>query len=330
MLLKFFKRPLPRVLVVIMLIGVLLWLKGIVNTSTALVDYGEYPMPLFRLVSFLVGDNFLVSKLVSFLLVATIGLYLIQVNTRHMLLRQRTYLPALFYILLASAFLPLQTINPAVFAALLMVGAIDYLFLANSSNHHLDNLFKAGFLVSLATLFYLPSAIMLIVLFFSIVILNHNGIRPWLSTIFGFVTPWFFVVFYSYFFYDDIDGVLRDVLLAVNALKVSFFFSGIVYRVFYGFLAILLLVGGLYLLISLPTQKILIRKHNTILVWIMVWFGLVAVFPLFRSSEIQYLIAIPISFLFSNFFSMVKSRFWGEALFLTLLVLVVVAQVFVP
>ncbi len=330
MLLRFFKRPLPRVLVAVMLSGILLWLKGLLNARTGFVDFGSYPMPLFKLVSFVIGDNFLASKVITLLVVSLIGLYLVQVNTRHMLLRQRTYLPALFYILLASAFIPLQTLNPAVFAALLMVGAVDNLFSANIGNRPLDKMFKAGFLVSLATLFYLPSAVMMIVLFFSIVVLNQVGVRPWLSTLFGFVAPWFFVVFYNYFFFDDVDGVLQAVLSATGSLNVSFFFSGLAYMLLYGFLALLLVVGVLSLMISLPTQKIIIRKHNTILLWILVWFGLLTIFPLFRSSEVQYLIAIPISFLLSNYFSMVRSRFWGEALFLTLLILVVVVQVFAP
>lgn len=326
MVLKFFKRPLPSILFTIVLIGVLSWTRNLFGASEVVVSFNDYPMPLFILVATLLPSAGIWSKLIALLLVTVNGLLLIQLNTKFILIKNRTHLPALFYIAVCSAIVPLQGLNPALFAAFFAILAIDSIFSTLEQNP-LDGTFKAGFFIALSTLFYLPSVSLLLVLFFAITILNLNGLRPWLSSLFGFLIPVSFAFFFFYYLKDNF--ALLETIQQVYSTSSEFGFGGLSIPniIVLSFFALLLVVSSVFLLSSLPTQKISVRKYYSIFLWMIVFVGVVTALFSAAGIEMVFLFTVPFSFLLSTFFTFSRSRFWPETLFILLLLITLFIQI---
>lgn len=327
MLLKFFRKPLPSVLVFVVLVGVLAWISSLFSGGQAPITYTGYKMPLYALLVSIMPNGIIWGKLLALLMVIINGLLLIQVNTKYILIKNRTHLPALFYVLLSSGFTPLQTLNPAVFAAFFAILATNSLFATLSANA-IDGTFKAGFFIAIATLFYLPSIVLFLVLILAIVILNLNGIRPWLAAIFGYITPIFFAMFYYYFFYGDFElvGIVEDTFN--NELPFGFLDFGIPFTVWSAFALFVISITGLFLVGSLPTQKIIIRKYHTVLLLMLLLVALITILAPFASVEMVFLFSIPSSYLLSSYFTFARSRLWPEILFIILLLFTPLMQLF--
>ena len=112
---------------------------------------------------FLAGKPDHSGKLIALGLLVFIALWISRLNTKFMLLQHRTYLPAIIYIFLVSSYLPLQQLNPAVFAAVFLVLSIEIMFDTFKKEGLALEFFMAAFLVSIASLFYARSAFLMLV-----------------------------------------------------------------------------------------------------------------------------------------------------------------------
>lgn len=325
MLLKFFKRPLPSVFTAIIIIAILSWLKSFLSEENFPFYFDNNAMPLYSIVLNIVNGSVFWERALAFLVIVISALYLIQLNTKHILIKYRTYLPTLFFILLSSSFLPLQRINPAIFATFFLILALDNLFSAYESSKSLDHLYKASFLVSIASLFYFPAIFYIGLVIISLFILRSIGFRDWIVSIFGFITPWFFLFFYHYFFNNNIQAIPDIVSNAIEPIDVIRYY-GVVFTVFYSFAGFILIISSIFLLSSFPTQKISTRKYLGIFLWFIIISTLIAFFSRFSSIEIIYLAAIPATFIFSTFFTFSRNRFWPEFFFTTLVLVAVLMQ----
>ncbi|MDX9769677.1 MAG: hypothetical protein RBT19_04900 [Tenuifilaceae bacterium] len=328
MLLKFFRKPLPGVLVSIVVLGVAAWLKSLFWGGETVADFSYYRMPLYALLQSIIPVGSIWGSLLTLGLVIIIGSLLIQLNTRYILIKNRTYLPSLFYIIICSGFISLQTLNPAVFAAFFAILTVNSLF-ASLAGNSLDRLFKAGFYTALGTLFYLPTIILFLLILFSIVILNVTSVRSWLAATLGFVTPLFFGWFFYYYFNDDVALTTIVLNTIADGVAFSFFDTGLTFVVWLSLALFMLLVTGGFVILGLPTQKINVRKYHSIFLIMILLVGTATIAVPFVSAETVFLFAIPFSYFLSSYFTFARGRIFPEILFVTLLVLVILMQ-FIP
>jgi hypothetical protein len=325
MLLKFFKRPLPIVFATIIVLAILLWLKSFLTGLSVIFYFDEVQMPLYALIANIISNNGYLAKILAFTIVLLTGLYLIQLNSKHILIKQRSYLPAFLYILLASSFLPMQRLNPAIFAAIFLAIAINFLFSIYDEKEPLDKLFKASMFISLAMMFYLPSIFYIVLVFISIIIIKTFNFRDWIAVLAGFITPWFFYFFYQYLINDNLWAIPQIIEAVWNTERVKTDY-GLFFNIFYYFNGLLFLISAAFLLRSINTQKINIRKYHTILLWFLVITFFVNVFVPFCSIELSYIAAIPVSFIVSNFLTSSRKKFWPEFLLIALFAIAIIMQ----
>ncbi len=319
MLLKFFKGSAPSVIAVIIVLSVLLWLKSFINPAYTPFYFDDYSMPLYALLKAVTRGNLMLEIAFSFTFTLISALYLIQINTKHILIKYRTYLPAFLYFFLASSFTPLQRLNPAVISSLFIIIAIEYILSTYEKRNSLDSFFRANFFIGIGSLIYLPMALFVIPVFISLIILNSAGIRQWLSAFFGFIAPWFFVFVYYFVWHNSSEMLFTIISESLTPIKTSTFY-GISFSVFYSFIGLLLILSVFFLLGNLPTQKINIRKYYSVLIWFVLFSAIIAFFSPFSSIEIVYIAALPSSFIIANFFTFAKSKFWTELFFWILLI----------
>lgn len=324
MLLKFLKRPLPLVLIAITAISVAIWSQTFFNPNTQLIQFNVSSTPLHKLINSFAGVNSYIQAFLAFTIIYITAMVLIQLSSKHILIKSRSYLPALFFVVFSSAYRPLQQFDPAIVSALLLVFALDRIFASYDKFEPVNNLYQAAFLVALASLFYSPSAFYVLLIFISAAIFRPFNLRHLLSIVLGFLTPWFFLVFYEY--YTSTSFSFLYYLKTLIALEGSIHTIGITFYVFFGLMSLIVLIGIAHLIGSLSTQKISIRKFHSIFLWfILISISLIAILP-WGSTEIIYLAAIPVSFLLSNLFINLRNRFWGELLVTLMLLTTVVIQ----
>ena len=304
MLLKFFKQTLPQVIITIITLAILLWLRSFLSNQISPFYFESISVPLFTIVSNWLSTNILWGRIVTFIMLLFTGFYLLHINSKHIVVKQRTYLISFFYIILISSLPQIQQLNPSVFAAFFVVFAIDHLLSIYHKDQVLDDLFKAGFFIAIASLFYAPSIFYFAAIIFSIISIRSFNIREWFAAIFGLITPLFFYLLYSAFILFKLNLVTE-----VNNIQSTMLYS------YYAFCSLLFITTGFFLVKTLPNQKINVRKFHGVFFWFNLTSILIIVLVPCVSIEFAYIAIIPIVFQYTHYFTISTKRFWPNFLF---------------
>ncbi len=172
-----------------------------------ILDPGTLPsMPVFGyLTSKIVPDNS--NPLASIFLVVFItfinSLLINRLSIKNHLFREHTLLPGMFYALFSSiliAFIPTTDVH---FAAFFILLAIQSIFSSYNNVKSADDVFLAGFYLSLATLFYFPAIILIVFGYFGFSIMRSFTAKEVLQYFLGWATPFYLVMIYQYFSGDN-------------------------------------------------------------------------------------------------------------------------------
>ncbi len=142
----------------------------------------------------------------SLSLVFTLGIILYSsfLNSKHKLIRNRTYLIYIFTILLFSCHPMFVYMNPQYVALLLFLGCLDSLLSSYQQAKAASNAYTVGFLLGLSTLFSFH-AIMYIPLFWiGFRYMRCLQIKTFLASLFGLMTV-YWIVFFYFLWQNELD-----------------------------------------------------------------------------------------------------------------------------
>ncbi|GAA4019732.1 hypothetical protein GCM10022408_37300 [Hymenobacter fastidiosus] len=224
-MLRFFKSPLPSrlVLLVLLILTVrlpLLWL-GVPLTAAELraLLVGERlheGAQLYRtlydstapLAALLFGAlDSLLSRPLWLYRVLALALLLFQALRLNLVLNradvhpERGFVAALTYLVLASFTADLDTLSPLLLGHTFIIAGLSALLPTSREGYDNRRLFRAGFLIGVAALCYLPLALFLLVGLFAVIIFAANSFRSFLLLVCGFLFP--YAVAATYFLYTD-------------------------------------------------------------------------------------------------------------------------------
>lgn len=327
MLLKSAQKNRFRSLAFILLLLFATWLATLLGKSpTYSFLFDSFSMPFYRALASYLNRYPLWQNIVSIALFLISGIYLLVLNNKYIILKSRSYLPILFFTLSSAAFLPIQRLNPALVSLFLVLLCINHLFAIYQNHNPLDNLFRAGLAVGVATLFYGPAVVIAIWALLTLLVLRPFNLREWFVLIFAFTVPW--LIYMSVLFI-----VNDDILKPYHAFLTSIFtewepaIDDKIFRIFGGFLAIPFGVSIFSVFPKLTFQKKIIRRYYTVLLHLFI-IGLLAFFFIPGVSyEIFYITAVPSAFIVSSYFSDAKPNFWNELLLWLPIVGAIVVQV---
>lgn len=299
----------PIVFVITLLMGIGLWVFTFIKPIPMSIPSDNMQMPFYRILEGLFNKNSSYLNVFTFIIILIQSILLVQFNKKYILINYRTYLPAFFYILIASSFIQLQRLNPVIIGALFVYFAIDYLFGTYRSEYALNKLYLAGFFISIASLFWAPFATLFILIWISLTVLRPFIGREWLVSLLGFITPYFFIIVYYFVFSENYLHTFFDIFLSNFVLIKHFYHLHFSYYIFYSLLSILIIIASFNIVRNLQKKKIKTRKFYLINWWLFMM-GLL-LFVLFKNIkyEIVYLLAIPVSYLLTDYFYSIK-RNW--------------------
>lgn len=325
MFLRFFRSTGAPVILFIPFLGLLLWLRASLATPEMLFFFDKTQMPLYKVVTNFLEVKSLAATLLTYALVIIQGFLLVRLNTMFIFINNRSYLPALFFILVTAAIPDLQRLNPVIFSGFFLLLALERIFVTYGNSKLAYDYFVAAFYLSVGSLFYPFLAFFMLIIWISLAVLRPFNWREWVFTIIGFLVPVFFVVSYYYLVHNQ-PGLLIDDVRSVfkyNAQPYEYSLPVIAFLVTVMFL---LLMASQFMLRTLSSKKIFPRKAFTIFFWLFINAMIVFLFVNKASFELLFLAAIPISYLLAHYFALLKSVFWGNIFLITLFILLLIIQ----
>jgi len=325
MILRTLKSNQQRNFYLIPAIGILLWIRSLFLPFSYEFYDGENENILFSPLFNLVKDYLVLQVIISLLLVVVLAFIIQILNDKHTLIRVRTKLPGPLFVIIVAGFAQLHTFHPVYPAALFLLFAIYNLFETLEKSKPYSNIFNAGFFLGVGTLFYLNLAIFLPAFLIGTIILsNERNWRGWIIMLIGFVVPLLFA--YSYTILTEQTAEMLAIIQKNVYTPVNHFRINIPQYVLLLILVLLTIAGSIKIIQQYDTKKVSTRKYFTVFSLLFISSIISFAFIPVTSQEMLVLMAIPITYLISNFFVFMKSKFWSEFLFSLLLAIVILMQ----
>ncbi|MBK7709990.1 MAG: hypothetical protein IPJ37_02720 [Bacteroidales bacterium] len=308
MLLRIFKGNNPGVIVLISVIFIAVWINAFIHPSdVSASQFYTDPMPLFGLLSSLAGKSSLPGVIISSALVILISFLLVNFNTTSFFINERTYLPALLYILASGFFPEYQSLNPALPASILLMLAIIRIIDGYRKPGVGSNFFDAGLLISTGSLFYANLIWFGCLVIIGIALIRTVSIPEVFLALLGLITP--YLITFGIYYVAGWDIIALQRLITGNLFQRTegYLFSrlSIVSIIF---ASVIVIVSLVYLFALLNTKKIKSRKIFSLLIWcLLISVGIYFIMPSV-SVEMVWISAIPASYLLTHYFVFIKKE----------------------
>lgn len=166
------------------------------------------------------------------------ALYIKSIATRHKLFPRHTYIPALVYIMLTSAYPPFNYFNETVLLNWLLLGAVDIMFSFTQTTQPRKLIYNAGFLLCMAALFQFSLITFFLLLLVGMVMFRPFNMGEWSVAMMGYTTPiYFFACILFLFDRFYLFGMWPQVGFSLSSNVVSPFY-------------LIVMIGGILILLA--------------------------------------------------------------------------------
>jgi hypothetical protein len=301
MLLRIFSDSSVGTAILIFLLATLLWLPGFMSMDVGMIESATREMPLYKILADTIEGKVLLGKIIAFIFILFQAILVVRLNARFILIQERTFLPAFFFILLVSFYFHHLRFSEYIFGSLGMIIILNYMFSSYKKDPNSLKFFEAGFILGISSLFYARMIYFLPFLWIAQIILRPPYWREWVYPIIGVFIPAFLYVTIRYL--NDLDPWKAwDILIMnLNDFSYSFRFSQ-PYLIISILIFILVVIASIYMLRVFQFRKIYIRNYYQAFFWLFMTSTLLFVFFTRFDAGILYMAAVPVSFILSNYF----------------------------
>lgn len=302
MLIKYFNSNRPGIFLLSPFVALVLWFHTFLKPQQLILSENVSAGPFGRYLDGLISGIPLLSAIIAVILVFFYGQLLVSLNIKFFFLETRSQLPRLFYITICGILALLRFFSPALAAVFLIILIIYRLFGTYKTEKLSLHFFDAGFLLSLATLIYLPSVFFFPLILLALFYFRASYWQEWTYPFIGFSIP---VIFWaSYLFWTDqnIGLIFQEFSHLFQHARLKATYS-LIQLIFYAYLGFLILISSIHMMFIIGGRKIQSRVFLIFFFWIFI-IGLILIF-LVPSSGIEaiYFAGIPVAFLLSNYFT---------------------------
>lgn len=327
MLLRLFKGTGPGVILLIIITLFAVWISAVLNQRLhPRFIYETDPMPLYGLLKQAIYNSHNLGVILSFLIVCLISFLVVNFNTTVFFINERTFLPALIYILLGGFFPDHQLLNPVLPASVFLMLSLYRIMDGFHKTGTAYNFFDAAILVSIGSLFYANLIWFGLLVIIGIAIMRTGNLNEILISVIGLLTPYFITFGLYYVAGKDIHSLAKIIYdnLFIKSIYYPFPKLTIAALIFMGALIIVSLVNLIRLM---NTKKIKSRKTFSLLIWtfiisVVVYFAVPSV-----SIEVIWLMGIPVSYFLAHYFIFVKKKVVPEILFTVCFLFILLIQI---
>jgi hypothetical protein len=326
MLLKIFKGTRPRVISLIIITLGAVWLSAFLNPQIpGSYQYETSPMPLYALLKSIIGGSALTGVIFSFLMLSLLIYLLVNFNTTQFFINERTFLPAVIYILISGLFPQNQLLNPVLPAAIFLMLAIKRIMGAYRKPETAFNFFDAGLLISIGSFFYCNLIWFALLLFIGIALLRTINFNEIALSFLGIITPYVLTTGLYYVIGKNIGALFTHVKINLFGESPGYYFQRLTIVVLI-FCGLMILVSMAYLLTRISIQKIKSRKTFYLLLW--TFFISLALYIILPSVSVEmvWITGIPASYILTHYFVFVRKKLLPEIIFTVFFMLILLVQ----
>jgi len=285
-------------------------------------------MPFYNLIFGAIHKVPVLNHLVAMLIVMLISYILIRIGVRDQLLQQRSLMPAVFFILFAAALPEARQISPALIGSLFYLLCFVILFEVEDKKPDTLSIFAASLILVLGSMFYLKLIWFVPLIWVSLWTMRSVTWRELFYPVVAYMLLG--LLLFTWFWGIKVNGAGFVELLQENmATSGSFEPLHFSVYIYYGFILLLVLIASIYMANRFQTMKIVARKIYQVMFYMflagVLFFHFIARFD---PASLVY-IAIPVTFVLSNYFHRKKSPWIHEIIIWILLGLVVYVQLMV-
>lgn len=327
MLLRLFKGTGPETIFLIIVTLLSVWASAFIKLQNRFSLYFDLdPMPLYGMLSSLIGTHALPGIIFTLSLVSLMAYLMVDLNTSLFFINERTFLPAIVYILFGGLFPHYQLLNPGIFGAIFLMFAIRRIMESYRIQGTAFNFFDAGILIGIGSLFYANLIWFGLLTLIGIAILRTGNIKEIAISVIGMVTPYILTFGIYYILGKDLRDLLSIIDYNLFSKSTSYVFTGFT-KVAVIFAGICTLVSIVYLIKSMNTKKIKSRKTFFLMIWVFIISIVVYSVMPSVSVEIIWLTSIPASYFLAHYFIFVRKRLVTEIILSLLFVFILLIQI---
>jgi hypothetical protein len=321
MLVSFFKPNRPvTTLALLPIITLLLWIPGISKYPMPLAF--DHSMPFFDAITLLCNQLPYSAPVLSMVLVYLQALLLNHMVNSNDMLKPKSNLPALVYVLIMSSMIELQTLHPVILSNMFLLLAIGRIYTIYNQKSVFSQAFDAGTLVAIGSFFYFPATAFILFIWLCLLIIRQFIWREYIMALLGMLVPYLFLATW-YFWTGEWVEFFTDKISELEPSNIIF--PGMI-AADYVLTIYLLFILGLSLLVMFGMMGKNVVKVQYLLrtIFALLFVGfLILLFDSSRSLHTIALVAIPSSVLIANYFLLLKRTIVAEILFLIMLILIV-------
>ncbi|MCU0461464.1 MAG: DUF6427 family protein [Bacteroidales bacterium] len=327
-MLRIFKGTGPGVILLIIMALAAMWISAFLEPrlpSPAI--YEIRPMPLYSVLKMLVGQNPVPGVIISFVILSFMMFLMVHFNTTVFFINERTFLPAILYLLLSSLFPQYQVLNPVLPSVVFLMLAVMRILDSYRKPGIAYNFFDAGLMIGIGSLFYANLIWFGLLVFIGIAILRTGNIKEIAVGVLGLATPFLLTTGLYYVLGNDLALFMEDIGENMFGYSAIYDFSRLTITAII-LIGLAVIVSIAHLFMGINSKKIKARKAFSILLWgffisLILYFALPSM-----SVEIIWITAVPASYFLAHYFVFVRKKLIPEIIFSALFVLVMLLQGF--
>jgi len=277
----------------------------------------------FTLMEFISGGNYSVIWAVYLALLLIQALMLNRIVNKYRLLSQLSFLPAFGYVLLVSLFNSYLFMSPAFLANFAILFMLDKTYQSYNDGSY-RHLFDIGFAISMASLFYLPTLILIVFMMVALATTRVFNWREWVVSLSGVLIPYFLVMTYFFWFDQFNDFAFQHFFGNANSRIIPI--NGLELIVKFLILLGIIMITMFFFQVQFMKTIVQTRKYLTLSVYLLAISVMAFLLISHFSFEPVSLSLIPISIFFSYTVFRLKNALTAESLHLALLSTLVVFQ----
>jgi hypothetical protein len=327
MLYKFLSKNTISAFVLAPILVSVFWIRFYVVDIVHVTALDNPSMPLWDLfIMPLFGYSKYWAALVSMIITLLSAFSINRIILRFGLIQSQGMIPFSLFIIISSAFLSVQKLNPVWFFTLFFILAVERLFAAVMRKRPAVVCFDAAFLLGLGSLFYAKGIMFFPILIIAIGILRVATISSIVAAIMGFLFP--FVASLAWFFFFD-NGVWFLNELNENIMANPGQYNHNLYsQVYMGVIILLAAVSVLAVVRYMSTQKVVIRQYFRVFIWMFLIVGAALLTPFF-SMELIPIASVAAAICISFWLSRMPKSWMKEAVLICLFCLTLAGQFFI-
>jgi len=292
-------------------IAIAIWFRSFIDSALFSFYPGEDMMLLYQPVNYLLKDSPLASNIVALIFTILLAFLILKLNVQYAFIRSKSILPPSLFVLITSGMPDLHAMHPVYPATLFLILTIDRIFNTYDKEVIHSNAFDAGIFLAIGSLFYLNLAYFFPLLWIGFIVIKPKvNWREYILTTIGFALPWLGA--FAYYMITGNSDELIQTLQSNFATHQDFLLKSLPIQIYIGFLVILTLLGSFFLLSQYDGKKISSRKYFKAFFWIFLISVVLILASPSVSQEIIIILAIPLTYLISNYLIFMKRPFWGE------------------